>query len=59
MAILLMNKKMNCDAARALMWAAAQAVESGRGPEMALEAKIFCSDIAVKSVMDAMSAVRT
>ena len=56
-AILLMNEKMNCDAVRALMWAAAQAVESGRGPEVALEAKIFCSDIAVKSVMDAMSAV--
>jgi nitroalkane oxidase len=54
---LLINVKMNCDAARALTWAAAQAVESGRGPEMALEAKIFCSEIAVKSVMDAMSAV--
>jgi alkylation response protein AidB-like acyl-CoA dehydrogenase len=54
---LLMNLKMNCDAARALTWAAAQVVESGRGLEMALEAKIFCLDIAVKSVMDAMSAV--
>lgn len=54
---LLMNVKMNCDASRALTWAAAHAVESGRGPEMALEAKIFCSDIAVKSVVDAMSAV--
>jgi nitroalkane oxidase len=54
---LLMNLKMNCDAARALTWATTQAVESGRGPEMALEAKIFCSDIAVKSGMDAMRAV--
>ncbi len=54
---LLMNVKLNCDASRALTWAAAHAVESGRGPEMALEAKIFCSEIAVKSVSDAMSAV--
>lgn len=54
---LLMNVKMNCDASRALTWAAAHAVESGRGPEMALEAKIFCSDIAVKSVVDAVSTV--
>jgi nitroalkane oxidase len=54
---LLMNVKMNCDASRALTWAAAYAVESGRGPEMALEAKIFCSDIAAKSVVDVMSAV--
>jgi nitroalkane oxidase len=54
---LLMKVKMNCDASRALTWAAAHAVESGRGSEMAVEAKIFCSDIAVKSVVDAMSAV--
>jgi len=54
---LLMNVKMNCDASRALTWAAAHAVETGRGPEMAIEAKIFCSDISVKSVVDAMSVV--
>jgi alkylation response protein AidB-like acyl-CoA dehydrogenase len=54
---LLMNVKMNCDASRALTLAAAHAVETGRGAEMALEAKIFCSDIATKSVVDAMSAV--
>jgi nitroalkane oxidase len=54
---LLIDVKMNCDASRALTWAAASAVENGRGPEMAHEAKIFCSDIAVKSVLGAMNAV--
>lgn len=54
---LLMNVKINCDAARALTWAAAHATENARGPEMALEAKIFCSEIAVKSVVDVMGAV--
>jgi len=54
---LLMDVKMRTDAARFLTWKACHALENGKGAELALEAKIYCSDIAVKAVVDAMSAV--
>ena len=54
---LLMEVKMRTDAARFLTWKAANALDNGQGGELALEAKIFCSDMAVKAVVDAMSAV--
>lgn len=54
---LLMDCKMRTDAARCLTWKACHALENGFGAEMALEAKIFCSEIAVKAVSDAMLAV--
>ncbi len=54
---LLMDVKMRTDAARFLTWKACHALESGKGGELALEAKIYCSDLAVKVVVDAMSAV--
>jgi alkylation response protein AidB-like acyl-CoA dehydrogenase len=53
---LLIDIKMRTDAARFLTWKACHALEKGNG-ELALEAKIFCSDMAVKAVTDAMSAV--
>jgi alkylation response protein AidB-like acyl-CoA dehydrogenase len=54
---LLMEVKMRTDASRYLVWKACHALESGKGGELAYEAKIYCSDLAVKSVVDAMSAV--
>jgi nitroalkane oxidase len=54
---LLMDIKMRTDAARFLTWKAANAYDNGHGLELCLEAKIYCSDLAVKSVVDAMSAV--
>jgi len=54
---LLMDVKMRADAARFLTWKAANAIDKGLGGELALEAKIWCSDMAVKAVVDAMSAV--
>jgi alkylation response protein AidB-like acyl-CoA dehydrogenase len=54
---LLMDVKMRADAARFLTWKAADAIDKGLGGELALEAKIWCSDMAVKAVVDAMSAV--
>ncbi|MCJ1472978.1 hypothetical protein MMC13_001627, partial [Lambiella insularis] len=54
---LLMHIKMRTDASRFLTWKACQALETGGGAELALEAKIFCSDNAVQCVVDAMSAV--
>ncbi|TAQ90821.1 hypothetical protein B7494_g879 [Chlorociboria aeruginascens] len=54
---LLMDVKMRTDAARFLTWKASHALDTGKGGELALEAKIFCSDSAVKSVLDVMSAV--
>ncbi|MCJ1390731.1 hypothetical protein MMC18_003592 [Xylographa bjoerkii] len=54
---LLMAMKMRTDASRLLTWKACQALEEGLGAELAIEAKIFCSDNAVKCVVDAMSAV--
>lgn len=54
---LLMDVKMRIDASRFLTWKAADALDKGLGGELALEAKIYCSDYAVKSVTDCMSAV--
>lgn len=54
---LLLDVKMRIDAARFLTWKAADAFDKGLGGELALEAKIYCSDLAVKSVTDCMSAV--
>jgi len=54
---LLMGVKMNIDAARFLTWKAADALDKGLGGELALEAKIFCSDLTVRAVADCMSAV--
>ena len=54
---LLMGVKMRIDASRFLTWKACHALDNGLGGELALEAKIYCSDLAVKSVMDCNSAV--
>lgn len=54
---LLIDVKMRTDAARFLTWKACSALDNKQGGELALEAKIFCSDMAVKAVVDAMSAV--
>ncbi|KAE8441060.1 hypothetical protein EG329_005922 [Mollisiaceae sp. DMI_Dod_QoI] len=54
---LLMDIKMRTDAARFLTWKAASALDNGKGGELALEAKLFCSDLAVKVVVDAMTVV--
>lgn len=54
---LLMEIKMKTDASRYLVWKACHALENGKGGELAYEAKIYCSDSAVKAVVDAMSAV--
>lgn len=54
---ILMDVKMSTDAARAMTWAAASAIDNGRGGELALETKIYCSQICVKAVVDAMTAV--
>lgn len=53
----LMDAKMRTDAARFLTWKACHALERGLGPELAFEAKIYCSDIAAKCVLDVMNAV--
>lgn len=54
---LLMDIKMRTDAARFLTWKTANAYDNGHGLELCLDAKIYCSDLAVKLVVDAMSAV--
>ncbi|KAH7360890.1 acyl-CoA dehydrogenase domain-containing protein [Rhexocercosporidium sp. MPI-PUGE-AT-0058] len=54
---ILMNVKMRTDAARAMTWVAASAWDNGRGGELALETKIYCSELAVQVVTDAMLAV--
>jgi alkylation response protein AidB-like acyl-CoA dehydrogenase len=54
---ILMDIKMRTDAARFLTWKAASALDNGKGQELALEAKLFCSDLAVKVVVDAMTVV--
>ncbi|TPX09913.1 uncharacterized protein E0L32_008935 [Thyridium curvatum] len=59
---LLSGIKMQTEACRALTWKAAHAMEKGPGDynarrELALSAKIFCSDSAVKAVVDATNAV--
>lgn len=59
---LLSGIKMQAEAARALTWKAAHAMENGPGEydarrELALAAKVFCSDAAVKACTDAINAV--
>lgn len=59
---LLSNVKMATEASRALTWKAAHAMEKGPGDydarrELALAAKVYCSDAAVKAVTDAINAV--
>lgn len=54
---LLIDIKMKTDTSRFLTWKAAHALDNGLGGELALEAKIYCSDSAVKAVVDAMSAI--
>jgi len=54
---LLIGIKMRCDASRMLTWKACHDLDNGLGGELAYQAKIFCSDNAVKSVVDAMGAV--
>jgi hypothetical protein len=54
---LLTDIKMKTDACRALTWRAAEALERGQGADLALEAKIFCSDAVVPAVLDAMKVV--
>jgi nitroalkane oxidase len=59
---ILMDIKMRTDASRLLTWKALHCLENGPGDfkarlELCLEAKIFCSENAVKCVTDAMRAV--
>ncbi|KAI9871904.1 MAG: hypothetical protein M1830_002313 [Pleopsidium flavum] len=59
---LMMDIKMRTEASRYLTWKACHCLENGPGEyqdrrELALEAKIYCSDNAVKCVVDAMKAV--
>lgn len=59
---LLMDMKMRAEASRYLTWKACHCLENGPGQhedrqEMALEAKIYCSDNAVQCLVEAMKAV--
>ncbi|KAL2154592.1 hypothetical protein VTH82DRAFT_3268 [Thermothelomyces myriococcoides] len=59
---LLSGVKMHAEAARALTWKAAHAMEHGPGDyaarrELALAAKVFCSEAAVKACTDVINAV--
>lgn len=59
---LLIDVKMRTEAARLLTWKAFSCIENGPGGwdarlEAALEAKIFSSDAAVRSVIDCMKSV--
>ncbi|KAK0659430.1 putative mitochondrial medium-chain specific acyl-CoA dehydrogenase precursor [Cercophora samala] len=59
---LLSGVKMQTEAARALTWKAAHAIENGPGDydarrELALAAKVFCSEAAVKACTDVINAV--
>ncbi|KAA8572003.1 hypothetical protein EYC84_001938 [Monilinia fructicola] len=59
---LLSGIKMKAEASRALTWRAAYALEHGPGDydarrELALAAKIYCSEESVKAVTDAINAV--
>lgn len=59
---LLIDIKMKIETSRLLTWKALHAIENGPGGwkarlEMALHAKIFCSENAVACVVDAMKAV--
>ncbi|KAF2453867.1 hypothetical protein BDY21DRAFT_354370 [Lineolata rhizophorae] len=57
-----MDVKMRMDASRLLTWKALHCLENGPGDlkaraELCYEAKIFCTESAVRSVVDAMKAV--
>lgn len=54
---ILIDIKMRTDAARMMTWKACNALDNGKGGELAFETKIFCSELAVQAVVDAMSAV--
>jgi alkylation response protein AidB-like acyl-CoA dehydrogenase len=59
---ILMDIKMRTDACRLMTWKALHAMENGPGNlnarlELCLEVKVFCSELAVRSVTDAMKAV--
>lgn len=55
---LLIDIKMRCEASRALTWKACVGLEKNENAaELAYETKIFCSDGAVKCVVDAMNLV--
>jgi nitroalkane oxidase len=54
---LLQSVKMRADACRMLTWKACSDLDEGKGAEMAIEAKVFCSEAAVQSIHDAMGAV--
>lgn len=59
---LLINIKMQTEACRALTWKAANCMEHGPGDynsrrELAIAAKVYCSDAAVKACIDAINAV--
>lgn len=59
---LLSGVKMAAEACRALTWKAAVVMERGPGDyaarrELALAAKVYCSEAAVKAVLDAINAV--
>ena len=59
---LLSGIKMQAEACRALTWKAAYCLENGPGDyqfrrELALAAKIYCSDACTKAVIDAINVV--
>jgi alkylation response protein AidB-like acyl-CoA dehydrogenase len=59
---LLINIKMQTDVCRTLTWKAAHCMENGPGDynarrELALAAKVYCSDAAVKACTEAINAV--
>ncbi|KAI6083085.1 acyl-CoA dehydrogenase NM domain-like protein [Hypoxylon rubiginosum] len=59
---LLSSVKMQTEACRALTWKAAHAMEHGPGDysarrELALAAKVYCSDAAVKAIMEVINVV--
>jgi nitroalkane oxidase len=59
---LLSGVKMQTEACRALTWKAANCLEKGPGEynarrELALAAKIYCSDACTKAVTDAINVV--
>jgi alkylation response protein AidB-like acyl-CoA dehydrogenase len=59
---LLINIKMQTEACRCLTWKAANCMQNGPGDysarrELALTAKVYCSDAAVKACMEAINAV--
>jgi alkylation response protein AidB-like acyl-CoA dehydrogenase len=59
---LMINIKMQTEACRALTWKAANSIQNGPGDynarrELALSAKVYCSDAAVKACIEAINVV--